>query len=153
VVHLAYKEKLFLCIMKKLKGGTKMEKKYIAGIFAIAVVAVLGVSMVSAFGLGNGFMNHDKALTDAEKTAMEQERTAMQTALENEDYAAWKSLMEAQIAKMQAEITEENFNALVEQHAQMSEMKADMDALREKYGIDDKQPMRGDKPKFNPNLD
>ena len=39
----------------QMKGGTNnVERKYVLGIFALAMVAILGVGMVSA--LGNGFM-------------------------------------------------------------------------------------------------
>jgi hypothetical protein len=109
----------------------KMEQKYILGIVALAMIAILGVGMVSALGYakGLGFMNQD--LSDEEKTQMQEQRNQMQTAIENGDYAAWKSLMEAQVANRQSQITEENFNKIVEQHQQRTELRTAMEEARE----------------------
>lgn len=97
-----------------------MKNKVLMGTAAIFLLAVLGVGMVSAFGFGDGFM---KPFSDGDREAMQEERDAMQNAIESEDYATWKSLMEAQIAKMQEQITEENFNEIVEMHQKMAEMR------------------------------
>jgi len=106
-----------------------MEQKYILGIVALSMVAILGVGMVSAFGFGNGFINHD--MTEEERTAMQEQHEAMQTAISEGDYTTWKSLMEEKIAKMQSQITEENFNAIKEQHQKMSEFRTAMQEARE----------------------
>ncbi|MBU0959287.1 MAG: hypothetical protein KKB31_05070, partial [Nanoarchaeota archaeon] len=84
---------------------------------------------VSAFGFGNGFMNHD--MTEEERTAMQEQQEAMQIAISYGDYATWKSLMEEKIAKMQSQITEENFNTIREQHQEMSEFRTAMQEARE----------------------
>lgn len=125
-----------------------MEQKYILSIVALGIIAILGVSMVSAFGFGNKFMNSE--LTDEEKTALEEQRQAMQNAIENNDFAAWKALREERIAEMQQSLTQENFNKQVERHTQMSEFRAAMEEaresgdfskveeLKEEYGIEGK---------------
>jgi len=127
-----------------------MEQKYVLGIVALAMVAILGVSMVSAFGFGNGFMNSD--LTEEEKEAMQEQKEAMKTAIENEDYGAWKSLMEDRFAKMQEKINEDTFNEKVKRHSERAEFRAaveelkasgdfsreDIQNLREEYGIEGK---------------
>ncbi|MFA5173598.1 MAG: hypothetical protein WC438_00265 [Candidatus Pacearchaeota archaeon] len=123
-----------------MKGG-KMERKYVLTIMAVSLVAILGVGAVSAFGFGNGFFN---SATDEEKAAMKENQDAMRTAIENNDYATWKTLMEGQIAQMQSKITEENFNDIVANHAKMSEMQSEMNTLRQKYGMESENPgMRG----------
>lgn len=91
-----------------------MKSKQTLGIFALAIVAILGISMVSAFGFGDRFMNSD--LTEENKAEMEEHREAMRTAIEDEDFESWKSLMEEKIARMQEQITEENFNTIIERH-------------------------------------
>lgn len=91
-------------------------------IFAIAVIVLLGVSFVAAFPFGKGFAGED--LTDEEKATMNEQREAIDTAIENEDYETWKSLMEAQI-------TEENFQKAVERHKEMEEMREEREANRE----------------------
>ena len=127
-----------------------MEQKYVLGIVAVAIVAVLGVSMISANGFGNGFMNSD--LSEDEKIAFEEHRESMRTAIENKDYSAWEGLMEEKIVKMQERITEEEFNNRVERHSERAEFKAvmeelkasgdfsreDVEALKEQYGIEGK---------------
>jgi uncharacterized membrane protein (DUF106 family) len=98
------------------------------GTVALAMIAVLGISMVSAFGMGP-FGGHD--LTDEEKAEMQEHREAVRMAVENGDYASWKSLMEERIARMQTELTEENFDRVVEKHAEMSEMREAMELAKE----------------------
>ncbi len=112
-----------------------MKQKTLLGIFAFSIVAILGLSVVSAFGFGQDFMNH--GITQEEKTEMQNEMETMKTAIENNDYETWKSLMEEQIEKMQAQITEENFNQIVEMHQKMEEVK---EACEE----EDNCPMKGE---------
>jgi len=108
----------------------KMEQKYIAGMVALAMVAVLGISMVSAFG-GFGGFGFAQTLTDEEKAGMQEQHEAMQKAISEGDYTTWKSLMEERVAKMQSQITEENFNVVREQHQKMSEFRTAMQEARE----------------------
>lgn len=113
----------------KNERGFNMKRKNILGILAIAMVAVLGFSMVTAQGFGGfGFA---KSLTDEEKAEMQEQHEAMQKAISQGDYAAWKSLMEERIAKMQSQVTEENFNVVREQHQKMSEFRTAMQEARE----------------------
>jgi len=113
----------------KIERRFKMEQKYVLGIVALSIVAILGVGMVSAFGFSNGFMNQN--MTEEERTAMQEQHEAMQTAISDGDYTTWKSLMEEKIAKMQSQITEENFNAIKEQHQKMSKFRTAMQEARE----------------------
>lgn len=103
-----------------------MEKKKITiGIFALAAVAILSIGMVSAFGFGHQFMGND--LTDEEKAEMDAQREEMRDAIETEDYSTWKTLMQERIAEMESELTEENFNQLVEAHSEMKEARENGD--------------------------
>lgn len=108
-----------------------MEQKYMFGFFAVAIVAILGIGIVSAFGAGKagGFMS--SSLTADEKAQFQEQRQAMQTAVENQDYSAWKALHEQRIASMQTQLTEENFNRIVERHAEMKEVREHMQEARE----------------------
>jgi len=99
-----------------------MKNKTSIGVFVVATIVLLAVGSVAAFGLGFGQMAKGD-LTDEEKAQMQEFRTNVETAIENNDYATWKSLMES-------ELSEENFNLLVEQHSQMSEMKQLREQLR-----------------------
>src|SRR3989339_211059 len=87
-----------------------MTNKLILGSVALAIIALLGVSLISANGFGMGFMNQN--LTDEEKADMKVNRDAIRTAIEEGDFATWKALMEEQIAKMQDSLTEENFQEI-----------------------------------------
>ena len=104
-----------------------MEQKYVLGIVVLAMVAILGVGMVSAHGFG--MWKSD--LSDEEKVEMQGQMEAMQTAIADGDYEAWESLMEDRIAKMQESLTEENFNKLTERHEQMSKFREAMQEARE----------------------
>jgi len=106
-----------------------MERKTILGVFALAMVAVLGVSMVAAHGLG-GF-GSAQSLTDEQKAEMQEKHQAMQDAISNGDFDSWKSLQEERIAKMQEQLTEENFNKIVERQGQMEEFRNAMQEARE----------------------
>lgn len=94
-----------------------MEKRYIFGAVAFTMIAILGISMVSAFSFGNGFMRHD--VSEDERAEMFENANALRASIEDKDFELWKSLMEKQIAKMQDSLTEENFNEFVERHAEM----------------------------------
>jgi len=121
-----------------------MEQKYTLGILALSIIAVLGISLISAQGFGFGkSLNSANELTDEEKATIEEERTAMETAITNGDYATWKSLMDEKIAKMQAELTEENFNKIVEQHKKMSEFRTTMEQARNQFCESNDCPEQG----------
>lgn len=103
--------------------------KTILGIVAVSLVAVMALSAVSAFGFGKGLMNPE--LTDEEKSAMQEQMQAVQTAIENNDYASWEGLMQERIAKMEDSITEENFQKIQEQHQKMSQLRDAVEQARE----------------------
>lgn len=105
-----------------------MERKYLVGIFAFSIIAVLGFSFVSAFGFGNGF---GFSLTDEEKTEMKAKQETIQNAIENGDYESWAELMQQKVNKMQSEITKENFVEVQGKYFQMTELKEAMEEARE----------------------
>ncbi|MFA7708087.1 MAG: hypothetical protein WCX73_03995, partial [Candidatus Pacearchaeota archaeon] len=92
--------------------------KPLVSILAVLMIAFVSVTSISAFGSVKGF-GFDSDLTDEERI---QQQQSMQTAIEDNDYSTWKSLIEEAIAKMQAQITEDNFNELVEQNSQIKSM-------------------------------
>jgi hypothetical protein len=100
-----------------------MENKKTYAALSIMFVVALAVGSVSAFGFGFGPVFGSNDLTDEEKTQMQDFKDQVQTAIENNDYEAWKVLMEEQL-------NEENFNLLVEQHTQMSEMQTLREELK-----------------------
>jgi hypothetical protein len=115
---------------KIIERRLKMEQKYILGIIALSMIAIFGISMVSAFGFGKGFDFLKPTLTDEERTQLQEQEQAIQTAVANNDYATWKSLVNEQIVKMQEQITEENFNKAVEQNEQMKVGQVEQKALQ-----------------------
>ena len=102
-----------------------MKQKQIFDIVALAMVAVLGVSMVSGFGF-KGLGNYEMA-----EEEIKVQREAVKDAIENEDYEAWQTLMNEKISKMQDKITQENFEKIVEKHNEMSEIRELKEELRE----------------------
>ena len=99
------------------------------GAIAFGIVALLAVSFVAANGLGIGHAFGQ--LSETEKETAKTNMDAIRTAIKNNDYDAWKTAMEVQIAMMQDQITEENFNALVEQHNEMSQVQAKIQAAKD----------------------
>ena len=89
----------------------KFSKKLIP---VIAAIALLSVGLVAAYGGGFGFGG---GMTD-------EERTVIQTAVENNDYNSWKTAMESQL-------TEEKFNQMQQRHAGMQEHRAAVEAALE----------------------
>jgi len=106
-----------------------MDKKYGIGAAAILATVVLGAGFVAAFPMG--FMNPNKELTAGEIEAMHEQHQAVVEAIENEDYETWKSLMEKRIEEMKSELTEENFQAVVERHENRQEMANLRNQIRE----------------------
>lgn len=87
-----------------------MDNKKITGVFAISLIALFSISLVAAQGFGFNRMS------DEDQELFLDEREVMRTAIENEDYSTWKSLMEDRIARMQESLTEDDFKELVANH-------------------------------------
>ena len=103
----------------------KIKNKYMFGIFSLAIIAILGVGVAVASPLGKGIVFIDNSnLSSAEKTEMQAQMQAIQTAIDKKDFETWKSLMEAQL-------TEENFNKLVDANAKISEIKTVQEELKQ----------------------
>lgn len=90
------------------------------------IISLLAVSLVAAYGFGIG--NKFGTLDEEDKEAMKSNMDAIRTAIQEDDYEAWKAAMEEKIAFMQEQITEENFEALKARHAEMQQLK-------EQYGF------------------
>jgi len=86
------------------------------GIFAIALIAIVGTfAVASPFG----------EKTSGQRGMMDEEtHSAVQEAVENNDYETWRFLMEKGL-------TLERFEQMKERHASMSEMRELKDELRE----------------------
>lgn len=89
-----------------------MKNKKVLGIFAIALVLVLGVSLVSAFGNGLG------------NNIYEEDKEALKTAIESNDYETWAQIKNAQVS-------EENFNEIKIRHQQRAEYRSQIQEARE----------------------
>ena len=107
-----------------------MKKQYSIGIFALFAIALLGVGLVSAFGMGHGKMLN---LTDEEKLEMQTFQENLQQAIEAGDYNTWKALMESKL-------TETEFAKMQERH---SEMKANQAERQQNFGSENFQKGQG----------
>ena len=88
-----------------------MKQKQILGIVALAMVAFLGIGMVSAFGgFGNGISEEDKI--------------ALENAIESGDYESWAELKRSQI-------TQEKFSEIQARHQESAEFRTLMKEARE----------------------
>ena len=107
-----------------------MDKKQKIAITVLLIFSVIAVGFVSAFPMGfGGFFNKD--LTAEELKTLVEENQQMTQAIENGDYDTWKALMEERIDRMKSELTEENFNQIVENHNQMKERMEIEQQIRE----------------------
>jgi hypothetical protein len=136
---------------KEMKQKQKNNRTML-GLFAFAMIAILGVSgLVAAhggFGIG---------LTDEERTERQAFREQVQEAIANNDFTMWKSLKESML-------TEENFDRVAERHQLNSEMRdalqkaretgdySQVEALKEQYGIEGRGFGRGHSRGFHNNL-
>ena len=112
-----------------------MENKQKIAVISLLALGILGIGFVAAFPMGFGGFN--QGLTAEEMQTMKEEQQQMMDAIENGDYETWKTLMENRIDEMKAELTEENFNQLVERHSQMNEAREIRQQIREAWENDD----------------
>lgn len=108
----------------------------------IVIIGAASISYAASKGGGNGFFK-DKA--DKNPPAeMQAERTALNQAFTNNDYTAWKTLMETRknemakkVDEFSAKITEDTFNKLVEIQKLIAAGKKDeANKLRQELGVD-----------------
>ena len=98
-----------------------MKRKTTYGFMAMATIALLAIGSVAAFGeFGN------KDMTVEEREDWQTFREDVRIAVENQDYEAWASLMESQI-------TLEQFNAMVDKHAQMEVIREIKEEMMQAY--------------------
>lgn len=126
-----------------------MEKKYAFGLIIASAVVIM-----IAFVLLTGTASADSPLRNLGKTGMfnngnkmmgpggheliqnnetVEMQKAMQTAIEYNDYDAWKEVMQERVAFMQSQITEDNFNSMVESHNEMNDLIASGNFTRTRF--------------------
>lgn len=103
-------------------------KKSVLAVMAFAMVALLGIGTVSAFGMGFGLNEQDREFAEAN-------REAMQNAIETGNYAEWEGLMQERLAMVEDNIHEETFNKMRERHENREEFRAAVDELRASDGF------------------
>ena len=128
-----------------------MEQKYVLGMVGLSMIAVLGISMVSAHGFGMW----NSGLTEEEKAEMQEQKQAMKTSIEEGNYAEWEGLMQERLAEMEDSINEDTFNQMQERHANMAQIKeavkeakengdwSEVEALKDEFGIEGKKFGKG----------
>jgi len=120
-----------------------MQNKNILGVISFSLIAVLGISMISAFGFGDR-MNFN--LSDEERTEMQAQHEAMQNAIETGNYAEWEALMQERIALAEDRINPEVFSEIQERHQQREQIRDSIESgdfetaqqLKEQFGIEEK---------------
>ena len=102
-----------------------MKKQYTYGIMTLALVAILGVGFVAAMPFGNSW---NSQITDEER---EEQRQAMQDAIETGNYASWEGLMQERLSKMEDSINQETFIKLQERHENKMQFRVALEDLKE----------------------
>lgn len=121
-----------------------MDKKNIIHTVAImAVVAgIAGISAVGAFGGNTAGIGEGDVAQQARPKINLEHRTAVQEALEGNDYNAWMELMGDR--PVMENINEENFAKFVEMHNLLKEGdKEGANNIREELGLPEPQQRRG----------
>jgi hypothetical protein len=93
-----------------------MKKKLIIGVFALAMIAILGFGAVSAYGFGR---------------MSSEEKESMKTAIQDGDFETWKTLKQERMSRMFSEIDEEKFNELRARHQERAEFRNAMMEARD----------------------
>ncbi len=116
-------------------GKIKMENKKMLGVFALGMVALLGISFVAAYQGNYSVEGPDYS---------EERHEPMQDAFDNLDYDSWVSLMteSGRSPRVLTVVTEDNFATFVEAHeagvagdfARASELRAEL-GLRNGVGL------------------
>lgn len=114
-----------------MKGGEKNmnTKKLVYGISALALTAFVGTLIVgSVYAYQGDYTKKGPNYTPERHEAMEK-------AFDNNDYNAWKNLMQGRGKVMQV-ITKDNFAQFAKAHALAEQGKfAEADAIREDLGL------------------
>jgi len=102
-----------------------MNQKYTIGLVSLILACGVGLT---AYAQGGGFGkgNPDSAEIQKMQQKMDEmkiQQTEMQSAMENNDYNSWQTIMNERVTneqervnKMKEAITQENFNIMVEMH-------------------------------------
>lgn len=108
-----------------------MNKKVLIGSIALAVVSLAGVGIFAANAANNGF---------GSPWASQEKADAVQKAIENKDYSAWKGAMSDMMSERMnskfSRITPDNFGKFSEMHKLMQEGKfEEAQKIREELGM------------------
>lgn len=112
----------------------KKSKFYLLSGFLGLVLTTLVVSSMASAGETTGKFQ-GRNFDSARYEAMEESRQAMQTALENRDYNAWKEIIDSR-PKITDYVNQDNFNQFVDMHNyRLSGDFEAADAIRTELGI------------------
>lgn len=100
-----------------------MKQKQMLGIVALAMVAILGIGMISAFGFGSGISEEDKV--------------ELKNAMESGDYESWKEIKMSQIS-------EEKFEEARARHQERVEFRMAIQEARESGNYSKMQDLKAD---------
>lgn len=95
--------------------------KRIMGLAVLALTLVLTAGLTSVYAHSSGFGFKGGNFSSEKYQEMTERREAMNKIFENNDYEAWKDLMEEKIGKMGEQINEETFSQMAEIHSLMQQ--------------------------------
>jgi hypothetical protein len=98
-----------------------MQRKYVLGIVALSMIALLGVSMVSAIGFRNRMSDQD--------------REALENAMKSGDFEAWESVKKNMIS-------EEKFEQARARHQERQELRESLREARESGDFEAMQQLK-----------
>ena len=108
-----------------------MTKQTLA-IMAFAIIALLGVGMVSAHGMGEII-----GLSEDEIEEFQSVNEDIRTAVVEENYADWEAAMQERVAMVEEQINEDTFNSIVEKHNDIKGFREALAELREDGEVSD----------------
>lgn len=89
-----------------------MKNKFL-GVLVVTAIVLLEIGAISGFAMARSWSQEP---TEQEKAEMQRENEAIQSAIANRDFMTWRSLMMQSLERMKSDLTQENFNFLVDQY-------------------------------------
>jgi len=95
--------------------------KRIIALAAFALTLVLTAGFSSAYAYSGGYGFKGKSFSPEKYQDMTEKRETMNEIYKNNDYNAWKQIMEEKVGEMGKQISEENFSQMAKIHSLMQQ--------------------------------
>ena len=95
--------------------------KKIVGLAVLALTLVLTAGLSSVYARSGGYGFKGEGFSPEKYQEMTEKRETMSEIYKNNDYNAWKQIMEEKVGEMGKQISEENFSQMAKIHSLMQQ--------------------------------